>query len=246
MSYGSRRSRRLPGGEFYAALRQHMPAVTLNLLLINVAIFLLQILIPPLGQWLMESGAAWPVGVLQGQVWRILTYMFLHGGAGHLFFNMLTLFFFGPQLENRMGSRRFLLFYIVCGLGGGILHFASCAIGGQPDQYMVGASGALYGILCASAFYFPNMIVYLQFLFPIKMKYLVWIFGLMEFLSSVGSSGSGISHITHLGGLLTALLWLFGPRWWNRFKGPRRGGRRRGVAGHVEELYDDPHWKLDQ
>lgn len=238
-----------PGRGFYAALRQHLPPASLNLLLINVGIFLLCVLIPPLGSALLKWGTAWPAGVLHGQVWRLVTYMFLHAGGGHIFFNMLTFYFFAPRLEHQMGTRRFVIFYFVCGLGAAFLHLVVSLIAGRADELMIGASGALYGVLCANAVFFPNSIVYIQFLFPIKMKYLVWIFGVMAFLGSVGGAKSGISHITHLGGLLTALIWLYGPRWWNRFGGPggRGGGRRRrGVGGHVEDLYDDPHWRLDQ
>lgn len=252
MPFAPRRRRGFPGSKLYATLRLHVPVVTLNLMLINVAVFLLMILIPPLGRWILATGEAWPAAVLHGQVWRLFTYMFLHSGGAHLLCNMFTLFMFGSILENHVGARQYLTFYVVCGLGAAIVHLVSCVIGGAPNQLMIGASGALYGVLFATAFHFPDITVFMQFIYPIKLRHMVWIFGVASFLGSVGSSGSEISHITHLGGLLTALIWIFGGRWWNRFRGPRgprgnrRNNRRRGLGGHVEELYDDPHWKLDQ
>ncbi len=232
-----------PGTGFYAAMRRHLPPASLNLLIVNIGIFLVMAVFQkPLGEWILETFSAWPIGELHGQVWRLVTYMFLHGGGSHILFNMITLYFFGPRLEEYMGTLRFTRFYFFCGIGAALLHLVVSVIAGQADTYMIGASGALFGILAANAIYFPNMVVYINLLFPIRMKYLVWIFGIFAFIGSVGPA-SGISHITHLGGLLTALVLLLGPRWWNRFRGPRGGNRRRG---RVEDIYDDPHWRLDQ
>lgn len=239
---------------FYGSLREHLPPATLWLLIVNIGIFIVSLVIIPLGNLLVQWGAAWPRGILHGQAWRLLSYMFLHGGAGHLLFNMLTLYFFSPRLEYHLGTRRFMTFYFSCGLGAAVVHTVASLFGGGANAFMIGASGALYGILMANAFYWPETTVYLNLLFPIKMKYLVWIFGLLAFLGSVSPQQGNISHITHLGGLLTAMLLLWGPRWLGRggrgggggFGGGGGWGRRKQTPARVRSIYDDPHWKLDQ
>jgi membrane associated rhomboid family serine protease len=145
-------------------------------------------------------------------VWQLFTYIFLHGGLSHLLFNLLALWMFGGELENTWGSRRFTQYFFLCGIGAGI-----CTVLFTPRLYqgipVIGGSGAIYGLLLAFGWLFPNRLIYIYFLFPIPAKYFVIIFGLIEFFSSIGGrSGGGVAHLTHLGGLLFGLIYLGVPR----------------------------------
>ena len=145
-------------------------------------------------------------------VWQLFTYIFLHGGLSHLLFNLLALWMFGGELENHWGSRKFTQYFFLCGIAAGI-----CTAFFTPHLYqgipVIGASGAIYGLLLAFGWLFPNRLIYIYFLFPIPAKYFVIIFGLIEFFSSIGGrAGGGVAHITHLGGLLFGLIYLGVPR----------------------------------
>jgi membrane associated rhomboid family serine protease len=139
--------------------------------------------------------------------WQIVTYMFLHGGFFHLFFNMLALWMFGMELENTWGSRKFLIFYLLCGIGGAIANLLITPLLGQAAP-TVGASGAVFGVLIGFAMLFPNRLIYLYFLVPVKAKYLItiWI-GLELFFGVTGSSG-GVAHFAHLGGVAVGLVYM--------------------------------------
>jgi len=142
-------------------------------------------------------------------LWQFFTYMFLHGGISHILFNLLALWMFGGELENFWGSRRFLFYFFFCGVGAGL-----CTVLVSPYQMIpvVGASGAIYGLLLAFGWLFPDRPILIYFLFPIPAKYFVIIFGFLEFLYfSRGGTGGGISHITHLGGLLFGLVFMAYP-----------------------------------
>jgi membrane associated rhomboid family serine protease len=183
------------------------------------------------------------LGLLPGLVWhefylwQLLTYMFLHGGFFHILFNLLALWMFGGELENLWGSRRFLFYFFFCGIGAGIITVLCTVILTPQYQFIpvIGASGAIYGILLAFGWLFPNRLIYVYFLFPIPAKYFVIIFGLIEFFSSIGGAGGGVSHLTHLGGLLFGILYMLYPtvrqklrreyykRKWSQ-RGPDSGG----------------------
>ncbi len=239
---------------FYRALRERLPEATLWLLVSNIGVFLLMAILPPVNRLLFEWGAAIPALTVRGQVWRLVSYMFLHAGGYHLLSNMLGVYFFAQHLEHFMGTRRFTLYYFACGVGAGLVHTLTGILGGGAGAVtpMVGASGAIYGVLFAMAYYFPNQTVYINFLIPMKMKYLVIAFGVLAFIGSVGDSGGGISHITHLGGLLTGMAILLFPRFFGGSGGRGGGGgvgrwlRRRRSGGRVERLYDAPHWRMEQ
>jgi len=141
-------------------------------------------------------------------LWQLATYIFLHGGITHLLFNLLALWMFGGELESYWGSRRFLRYFFFCGIGAGI-----CTVIFTPYQFIpiVGASGAIYGILLAFGWLFPNRPIYIYFLFPIPAKYMVVIFGFIELFSSMEGTGGGVAHLTHLGGLLFGLLYMAYP-----------------------------------
>lgn len=136
--------------------------------------------------------------------WGVVTYMFVHGGLGHLVFNMLMLFFFGPPLEAKWGEREFLKFYVVSGLGAAALSYAFL-----PSS-IIGASGAIYGVMLAFAMNWPNAPVYVFGIFPVLAKYLVGFMALVSLLSATGSAqgGGGIAHFAHLGGLIAGFLYL--------------------------------------
>ncbi|HAF07709.1 MAG: Rhomboid family protein [candidate division TA06 bacterium 32_111] len=138
-------------------------------------------------------------------LWQFFTHMFLHGNFFHLFFNMFSLFIFGINLESIWGSKKFLSYYIVSGLGGGILHYIINPYSPIPS---IGASGAIYGVLLAYGLTFPESILYINFFIPVKAKYAVLIFGVMELVFGITGTASGIAHFAHLGGLLSGLLYL--------------------------------------
>lgn len=142
-------------------------------------------------------------------LWQLFTYIFLHGGITHLLFNLLALWMFGGALENEWGSKKFLFFFLFCGMGAGL-----CTVLFTPNQMIpvIGASGAIYGILLAFGWLFPNRPIFLYFLFPIPAKYMVILYGLIELFASLEGTGGGIAHLTHLGGLLFGLLYMAYPR----------------------------------
>ena len=137
--------------------------------------------------------------------WTLLTYMFVHHGFLHVLLNMLGLFFFGPVLEERWGGREFLKFYLICGLGAALLSMIF------PNVAIVGASGAIYGIMVAFAMYWPDSPIYIYGIFPIKAKWLVGAMVALSLLSALGGGGGGVAHLAHLGGALAAFLYLKSP-----------------------------------
>jgi membrane associated rhomboid family serine protease len=141
-------------------------------------------------------------------IWQIFTYIFLHGGITHLLFNLLALWMFGGELENYWGTRKFLFYFFFCGIGAGI-----CTVLITPYQMIpiIGASGAIYGILLAFGWLFPNRPIYIYFLFPIPAKFMVILYGLIELFASMEGTGGGIAHLTHLGGLLFGLFYMSYP-----------------------------------
>ena len=155
------------------------------------------------------------------QPWSAVTYMFLHGNFWHLFINMLVLFFFGPPLENKWGSREFVKYYLICGLGGAALSFLFV------PYWIVGASAATFGLMLAFALNWPNAPIYIWGIFPVKAKWLVGFFFIANLLSAFNpDSGSGIAHFAHLGGVITGFIYLKSG-WIPSGLGKKAGGRRR-------------------
>jgi len=166
-------------------------------------------------------------------LWQLFTYIFLHGDVSHILFNLIALWMFGGELENYWGSKKFLFYFFFCGIGAAV-----CTVLLSPHQFIpvIGASGAIYGLLLAFGWLFPNRLIYLYFLFPIPAKYFVIIYGFIEFIyASRGGTGGGIAHLTHLGGLLFGLFYMAYPairqkirreRYRRKFsqKGPGSGG----------------------
>jgi membrane associated rhomboid family serine protease len=140
-------------------------------------------------------------------VWQIFTYMFLHGGVWHLLFNMLALWFFGVQLERDWGTRRFLNYYFLCGMAAGVCVLAANVAVGSWTVVTIGSSGAIFGVLVAFGVLYPDQLVLMYFLFPIKAKYMVMIFAGVELLMTFRPN-TGISTIAHLGGMAFGYLYL--------------------------------------
>jgi membrane associated rhomboid family serine protease len=178
------------------------PAVK-YLIIINVAIFLLQELsgTHPFRELGLVPRAIWH----DGYIWQLVTYMFFHAGLWHLAFNMLALWMFGSMMERVWGTRRFLKYYFLTGIGAGISTFLFTINSTIPT---IGASGAVYGLLVAYAVTFPNHTIYLYFFIPIKAKYFAIFFGVIEFLSSISYSGDSIGHLAHLGGMVVGFVYL--------------------------------------
>ncbi len=181
-----------------------MTKVVRQLLLLNVAAFFL---LNYASNSLYYSLAFVP-GRILSTPWSLLTYQFLHAGFSHLFFNMLALFFFGPKLEHRLGSRRFLGLYIFAGVVGALVHTGAAFGTGSGTIPMVGASAAVYGVLFAYARFWPRDRVMLWLIVPIPVRVLVILFTLISLWSGLGGVGGGVAHFAHLGGFLGGFLFL--------------------------------------
>ena len=183
------------------------------LLIVNVAIFLLGYLPRSLHiEDFFSYFALVPAAVVKLLfIWQLATYMFLHSGIGHILFNMLALWMFGAELEQTWGTRRFMRFYFFCGIGAGVCVVVLNYLFGNPNIPTVGSSGAIYGILLASAVLWPDRVILFSFLFPIKMKYFVAIIGGIAFLNSF-TANTGVSNFAHLGGMAFAYLFIKMPK----------------------------------
>jgi membrane associated rhomboid family serine protease len=179
----------------------------------NVIVFLAQLVMPALG-W--TFGLQPPAVLWEFKIWQLVTYMFLHVGAMHLLFNMLALWMFGTELERIWGTRYFLKFYFVTGVGAAVLTVLFSllpfdAAAQLRSALVMGASGAIYGLLLAYGLYFPDRPLLLFMVFPVPARYAVMIFGVLAFLFSL-EGGSGVANATHLGGLIVGYFYLKGGR----------------------------------
>jgi membrane associated rhomboid family serine protease len=156
----------------------------------------------------MVYGGLWPALVLQaGAWWQLVTYLFVHSGWTHIFFNMLALYLFGIQLERRMGSTEFLIFYFFCGIGAGLATVFINSAMGMSGVPVVGASGAIYGLLLAFAAFFPDARIFIFGILPIRAPLAVAAYAGIEIVSQVLNPMSGVAHLAHLAGL--AFSWLY-------------------------------------
>ena len=175
------------------------------LIVINILVFMLNSLSPNSTFYT----AMIPGLVLQkGFVWQFLTYMFTHSGLSHILFNMLGLFFFGVQVERRIGSKEFLLFYLTTGVLAGVFSFVVYLLTGMFGVILLGASGAVFGVLLAFAVFFPHANIYLMGIFPIRAPVLVIGFTAIELFNQVFGMQSGVANMTHLAGFGFAYLYL--------------------------------------
>lgn len=208
-------------GGAYSFLAGISPAVKF-LVISNVASFLLRLIIGR--PYDLLFGLVPESVISRFYVWQPLTYLFLHGGFFHLFFNMFALWMFGSELEYTWGTRFFLKFYFLTGIGAGLF---TVLLSKTPHVPTIGASGAILALLMAFALIFPNRLIFLYFLFPIRAKYLMVILFAIEFISSFRYVNDGIGHLTHLGGMVIAYFYL---RWGNLVGSLFRRARRRKSA----------------
>ena len=196
-----------------------------RLLIANLAVFFLIPVGSPLWYRLMLIPQ-----LVMVQPWGVFTYMFLHGSIGHLFFNMLGLFFFGPRLEALLGGRDFLWLYFLSGLGGALFSFIF-----SFGASVVGASGAVFGILLAFAIFFPRERIYIWGVLPVEARFLAIFLAVVALFSGFTGAGAGTAHFAHLGGFAGGWLFL---RWRKRRRVPRRveapNSQYRPAAGSTE------------
>lgn len=196
------------------------PPVIKNLLIINGIVFFIQMLFDNLmfggipGRYTLNyyfalnplSGIT-PAGEPYNfQIWQLITYQFMHGGFGHIFFNMFMLWMFGMEIENLWGSKKFLIFYMLAGITGGLFQLLITPLLGGGVGFTIGASGAVFGVMVAFAMFFPDRYIFLYFLVPVKAKYLIAFLVILEFLM-VGNQ-SVVAHLAHIGGVVSALIFI--------------------------------------
>jgi membrane associated rhomboid family serine protease len=206
---------------------QVLPLIVKNLIIINAIFLLLDTALERYGINLSQYLGLHYWSSQFFAPWQLITHLFMHGNFGHLFFNMFALWMFGSIIENIWGPKRFLIFYFVCGLGAALCHLSvlgfefgafepnsRSVFAGIMDQATVGASGAVFGVLFAYGFLFPNTELYIYFLFPIKAKYFVALYAAIELFSGFNNSaGDNVAHFAHLGGMLFAFILL---KYWQR------------------------------
>lgn len=184
-----------------------MPGSIKFLLALNVSVFLIQSLGYPLVGSLglvPERVAQWPLP----EFWRVVTYLFVHGGLWHLVFNLFALWMFGMPVESQWGGAEFLKYYFLCGLGAAL---TSVLLDPHSTTPIIGASGSVYGLLVAFALLYPDAVVYLYFLIPVKAAHMAILFGAIEFFMGASHATPGVARFAHLGGMVTGYLYI---RWW--------------------------------
>ena len=182
-----------------------MPPVTTALIVANVAMYLLQSLVPQI----IVPFALWPLAAAGSGIgasfapWQLVTYAFLHGSLVHLAFNMFALYMFGSDIERLFGSRFFLLYYLACVVAAAATHLAITSFMGAAAGPTIGASGGMFGLLLAFGWYFPHRRVLLLFP-PIPLPARVFVFGfaLLELFFGITQTAAGVAHFAHLGGML--------------------------------------------
>jgi len=190
------------------------PPVVQNLIIVNV-LFLMAESMLPFGDKIVEYLALFGIGSPFFHLYQVITYMFLHGGFSHLFFNMFALWMFGRTLEYELGSRNFLIYYMACGIGAALLQLGVGYVEGVAlNVPTVGASGAIFGILLAFGMLHPNDIIMLLFPpIPIKAKWFVVIYGIIELTAGISGRMDNVAHFAHVGGMLWGFLLL---TYWKR------------------------------
>jgi len=196
--------------QFYGApqMRFNLPRLTPVvkwLLIANISVFLASVFIRPVGDfledWFAVNAQSWFARL---QFWRIFTYQFLHdrNWIWHIFMNMIGLYFLGPPLERHWGSRKFLPFYLLCGAAGGVFYVLLATVGFLPGEMMIGASGAILGLLSACAIMFPQFIIFV-FVFPVPIRVAAVCFGFAYLLIVVTRHGGNVGgHAAHLAGMV--------------------------------------------
>ena len=214
---------------------RNLPPITKNLLIINLIFFFADIVFQRYGIDLTQLLGLHYLTSDGFHFWQPLTYMFMHAGWSHIFFNMFAVLMFAPALENRWGSKRFLIYYLITGLGAALVQegvwalqlqsalntanplLAAKALAWVNQTITIGASGAVFGILLAFGWLFPDIRMFIMFIpIPIRARTLVIIYALIELFSGVfQSAGDNVAHFAHLGGMIFGLFLIL---WW-RFRG---------------------------
>lgn len=214
----------------------NIPPIVKNLLLINIVAYIADIAFESfLGISLSSICRLYYIGSANFSPYQIITYMFMHGSFTHLFFNMFALWMFGRIMEQVWGGRRFLIYYIFCGIGAAITQELFQLLGFiSPYAMTIGASGAVYGILLAFGMTFPNERLFIiPIPFPIKAKYFVMIYTVIELYEGM-TSMDGVAHFAHLGGMLFGFILIM--IWRNK---KRRGYFREGESFWTSSTYDN-------
>lgn len=210
------------------------PPVIKSLLIANGAVFALMLFLGlftldgvPLVRFIGEVFPLHPLG--NGfQPWQLVTYMFLHGSFMHLLFNMFALWMFGLELENEWGSKKFLLYYGICGLGGAFANLFLAPLF-APAAPTVGASGAIYGVLLAFGMLYPDRPIFVYFLLPIRARYFVMIYMALELYAGISSTSDGVAHFAHLGGAAVGFVYILWDQQRFPFQEALSGHRQRYV-----------------
>jgi membrane associated rhomboid family serine protease len=209
-----------------------LPTVVKNLLIINGLVFLFLFSSMGVRIWMMKNLALWMPGSEYFIPTQYVTYQFMHSFSDpfHLLFNMFALWMFGTMVENVWGAKRFLTYYLVCGIGAGFVQnlaqiiylynyigLVDWTVLANQVSPTVGASGAIYGILAAYGYLFPDSRIYIYFLIPLKAKYFVMILMAISLFSGLSNNpGDNVAHFAHLGGALVGLIMIFSRRFFNR------------------------------
>jgi membrane associated rhomboid family serine protease len=220
------------------------------LLIINIGVFLAGILIRPLGvfiyTWFQLDATSLGRAL---QLWRLISYQFLHAPDyfWHIFLNMLGLFFLGPTLERHWGGRRFLPFYLGCGVAGALFYYFLVAVGFLPAGAMVGASGAILGMLAACAILFPHFVVFI-FIFPVPIRVAAVGLTAVYFLFVITRGANAGGHAAHLAGMAAGAAYVFSQSWRDKFKLKLRSGQwekrmnaQRNLQAEVDRILAKVH-----
>lgn len=204
--FGNQSFRIGPGGGLPPAIK--------NIIFANVVIFVMMFLNRNIAYFFIDNFGLKSIDVLyQFKIWQPLTYMFLHDPTSvwHILFNMIFLWMFGVELEREWGSKEFLKFYFITGIGAGIINILLTGISAAPT---IGASGAIYGVMLAYAMRYPDRMIYIYFLFPVKLKYFMGFLILVQFFFTFNQFSDGVAHAAHLGGIVIAYVYL---KYWYLF-----------------------------
>ena len=204
-----------------------MTPIVRALLMANVGAFFVQNMMPALANALVFVPRLVVI-----RPWSVVTYMFLHGGLMHLLFNMLALYFFGPRVEERIGSRPFAVLYFLSGLTGALVSFIF-----SPNSPIIGASAGVFGVMMAFAYFWPHAPIHIWGVIPVPARLLVIITTVLAIWSGFGGVRSGVAHFAHLGGYVGAYLYL---RWLDRARG---AFRRKAVAPPPQAVEKLSDWK---
>jgi membrane associated rhomboid family serine protease len=212
------------------------PAVKV-ILIICVAMFFLQLVAPGV----VSVFALFPSEFAHGHFWQILTYAFLHTDPLQLVLNLMMVVFIGSELEGTWGTKRFVQFYLFCAVLAGACYFLLSAILGSAGP-MMGASGAIYGLLAAYGILFKERVMLFMMLFPMKAKHFIWVLAGVEFLSSISYGRSGLASVAHLGGMAAGYGYLYGRAFWNVFIRQRKDSW--SATQRVKRVQKANHLKL--